>query len=76
MAWGPQRSLVTKPVLVFRRKGHVVYLWIQDEMGKAKNSSRNLAKQRRRNNKKTVQPSEESVVDHKQALVGAMNTLG
>ena len=67
---------MTKPVLVFRRKGHVVYLWIQDEMGKAKNSSRNPVKQRRRNNKKTVKPFEESVVDHKQALVGAMNTLG
>ena len=50
MAWGPQRSLVTKPVLVFRGKGHVVYLWIQDEMGKAEYSSRNPAKQRRRNN--------------------------
>ena len=50
MAWGPQRSLVTKPVLVFHGKGHVLYLWIQDEMGKAQNSSRNPAKQRQRNN--------------------------
>ena len=41
---------MTKPVLVFRGKGHIVYLWIEDEMGKAKNSSRNSAKQRRRNN--------------------------
>ena len=56
---------MTKPVLVFCGKGHVVYLWIQDEMVKVKNSSRNPAKQRRRNNKKTVQPSEEGVVDHK-----------
>ena len=45
-------------------------------MGKAKNSLRNPANERRRDNKKTVQPCEESVVDHKQALVGAMNTLG
>ena len=66
---------MTKPILAFCGKGHVVYLWIQDEMGKAKNPSRNPAKQRRRNNKKMVQPSEESVVDHKQALIGAMNTL-
>ena len=70
MAWGPQRSLVTKPVFVFCGKG------LQDEMVKVKNSSRNPAKQRRKTTKRRFSRLKKVLSIIKKAFVGAMNTLG